>query len=288
MVTTMIITTATSKNLLTEVSSTPAVGVKYIVKWMWRCHTMSKQSTLSDCGGGAEDPSPEDSVKINLSKWFESHGADVYWEKRPSYGYQVFQTDGGTDHPDLLIDGRYRTFAIEVKRGRSGADIHSGAAQTHRYWLDYVLNNRQYRLADVPVNLDAFVLATKYTPDGHLFYRQGVRDPVRDRHVEVRMEDQQVDPPIHWLPDWEFTGTESVTRTLWYFSKDSVTEQQADEIDAGVGTLLSSRLDGSQPDQLAPEETEPFERSSMPEPKALYRTFGEGNGIATHNWRWVQ
>jgi hypothetical protein len=249
---------------------------------------MSEKATLTDFGGGGEDPSPEDAVKINLSKWFKNHGADVYWEKRPSYGYQVFRTDGGADHPDLLADGQAQTFAVEVKRGTDGAGIHDGIAQTKRYWSDYTIGSKNYRLPDGNVDIDAFILATKHAPDGRLFYRHGTRDTVRDMHVDERFEDEWIDPPIHFLPDWEFTNTETATRILWRFCKMGLTDQQRNEIDAGVGTLLSDRLDGAQPNQLMPEDTDPFDHSSMPAPKALYRTFGESSGIATHNWRWIK
>lgn len=250
---------------------------------------MSEATDLTDWTEqeGGEDPSPEDAVKINLSRWFENHGATVYWEKRPSYGYQIFRTDGGADHPDLLVDGQYRTFAIEVKRGTEGSLIHDGIAQTKRYWSDYI-QGTDYRLRSGSVTIDAFLLATEHAPDGRLYYRHGTRDTVRDRHITDRDVFSQFDPPIQWLPDWEFTNTESATRILWRFAKMGLSDEQRDNIDAGVGTMLSDRLDGTQPNQLTPEDTDPFERSPMPAPKALYRSFGEENGIATHNWRWVK
>jgi len=115
---------------------------------------MSEATDLTDWTEqeGGEDPSPEDAVKINLSRWFENHGATVYWEKRPSYGYQIFRTDGGADHPDLLVDGQYRTFAIEVKRGTEGSLIHDGIAQTKRYWSDYI-QGTDYRLRSGSVTI---------------------------------------------------------------------------------------------------------------------------------------
>jgi hypothetical protein len=251
---------------------------------------MSKQQRLGahDAGDPDFDPSPEDVVKINLSRWFEDHNATVYWEKNPSYGYGVFQSTGDVDHPDLLIDGRYRTFAIEVKCGTDSSGVHSGASQTWRYWNDYINGRKQYQKPNGrPLDVDAFILSTEHAPDGRLYYRHGSRDTIREMHVADRLGHDGVDEPIKWLPDWEFASTDSVTRLLWQFAKESVTDDECDEIGTGIGVMLSDRLDGSQPEPLTPDDADPFDREQVSAPQALYRTFGGGSGIAVHNWRWA-
>jgi hypothetical protein len=59
---------------------------------------------------------------------------------------------------------------------------------------------------------------------------------------------------------------------------------------AGVGTLLSDRLDGVQPDGGLPVESCPFQRSQMPAPRALYKSYSDetSGGASCQNWRWVR
>jgi len=241
---------------------------------------------LSDFGVETQEPSPEDKVKINLSQWFEQHGAAVYWEKRPSYGYSQFHT-GGADCPDLLAVGRWGAFAVEVKRGDDSASVHDGVLQTHRYWEDYVFDGESYRADGDTVSVDAFLLASAYSPDGALFYRHGTRDTVRERSISERLGDYW-DPPIHFLPDWEFSTTESMVRILWRLSKRSAASSDLQTIGCGVGAVLSERLDGGRPTRDRPDDTRPFERSPMPAPHALYKTHEHGAGGAKcQNWRWL-
>jgi len=243
---------------------------------------------LGDFGVNVQEPTPEDQVKINLARWFKNHGARVYWEKRPSYGWSVFHTDGGTNRPDLLVLGGGRTFAVEVKRGDDSASVHDGVAQIHRYWQDYTLDGQSYRADGGSLSVDAFVLATAYSPDGALFYRHGTRDTVRQRHINQRLSDYW-DPPIHFLPDWEFSTTESAIRIAWRFADRSLRQHDTAGGAAGIGALLSSRLDGVRPERNRPEDAGPFERSPMPKPRALFKTFDDngGGGAACQNWRWV-
>jgi hypothetical protein len=245
---------------------------------------------LSDFGGGVEhDPSPEDAVKINLSQWLENHGAAVYWEKRPSYGYSVFHTQTA-ERPDLLAVGDRHNYAIEVKPGNDSASVHDGAAQTLRYWKRYNLDevDEYYRAGGSEVEIDAFTVASRFAPDGKLFYRVGQRDVCRERPVYERLE--YFDPPVHFLPDYEYGTTETVTRLLWRMATQSREERPAaDDAPAGIGVLLSSRLDGSRPTRPAPDDVAPFDRTPMPEPRALFKSFGDesAGGTACQNWRGV-
>jgi hypothetical protein len=244
---------------------------------------------LSDFGGGQPEPSPEDQVKINLSRWFENHGAAVYWEKKPSYGFPRFTTQT-TERPDLLIVGDVRVFAVEVKPGDDSAGVHDGAVQTHRYWERYTVGDTDefYQADGQELDVDAFVLATAFSPDGRLFYRWGQRDSIRERSIVDRLE--YFDPPIHFLPDYEYCTTESVTRLLWRFATRSLDDSGQDNVNAGIGTLLSTRLDGQQPERPSRDDPDPFERQPMPEPRALFKSFPDehAGGVKCQNWRWVQ
>jgi len=240
-------------------------------------------SDLSDFGGGA--PDPEDKVKIDLSRWFEQHGAQVFWEKRPSYGYSTFHTET-TERPDLLVvgaRGTARVFAIEVKIPDGGGDVYTGAQQTERYWRNYCFGGEEYRAGGSIREPTAFLLATKFTPDGRLFSRWGARDSRRERSITERLE--YFDAPIHFLPDWEFTTTEAVVRMQWR-GADAVADRHDETASAGVGALLSTRLDGAAPARLTPEDRPPSEADA--EPRALYKSYDEayGGGANCQNWRW--
>lgn len=234
---------------------------------------------LSDFGAGVDDePAPEDEVKINLSTWLKKHGADVYWEKRPSYGHRTFSTQS-SKNPDLLAVTRWDTYAIEVKTGDDGGGIHDGVVQTERYWYDYVNADQRYFFDGSETQVDAFLLATQHAPDGRLYYRRDRRDKLRTEHVTDRFDD--LEPPVKWLPDWEFYNTESLIRVLWRFAKN--TKPDGDERDAipGIGALLSKRLDGERPQPLSPEDAGPFDCNGDHAPAALYRSFDGGN---VHEW----
>jgi len=244
-------------------------------------------SDLSDFCGGAPDPGPEDEVKINLSRWFENEGAEVFWEKRPSYGYQTFSTLTA-ERPDLLVVGDRHTFAIEVKIPDGAGRAIDGAEQTYRYWRRFCVEDvdEQYCAAGDTHTPDAFLLATQFAPDGRLLSRYDTQSSVRQLPIYDDKRMEWADPPIHFLPDWEFGVAESVTRMLWRLATSRNDELEKD-IGVGVGTMLSTCLDGPQPD--VPDETEcaPFNRDYMPEPRALYKTFDDdhGGGVACQNWR---
>jgi hypothetical protein len=241
---------------------------------------------LSDFGVETDEPTPEDQVKINLSQWFENHGATVFWEKRPSYGYRLFHTSGA-DCPDLLVSSAYGTFAIEVKTGEDSASVHDGLLQTHRYWKDYVFDGEPYRADGDSVSVNAFLLASAYSPDGALFYRHGTRDTVRERSILERLDDYW-EPPIHFLPDWEFSTTESMIRILWRLSKRSVAESDLENVACAVGAVLSERLDGCRPTRDKPSDPGPFEREPMPAPRALYKTHDDvSGGVNCQHWGWL-
>lgn len=245
-------------------------------------------SSLQDFGGGVDDdPSPEDEVKINLSQWFENHGATVYWEKRPSYGYGVFRTKT-TERPDLLVDGEYHTFAVEVKIPDGAGDIYSGANQTYRYWHRYCMEDVDefYKVDGDEKDITAFLVATGFSPDGRLSQRYDTQSDVRPLPIHDDRRLEYFDPPIHFLPDWEFGVSETVTRMLWRLA-GSDNENRDYDAAVGIGSMLSTRLDGGQPDIPEQDDPGPFDRKKMPEPRALYQSYDDesGGGANCQNWR---
>jgi hypothetical protein len=111
---------------------------------------------------------------------------------------------------------------------------------------------------------------------------------VREQPVHDRLE--YFDPPVHFLPDYEYGTTETVTRMLWRLASQSRRERAETDDPSGIGTLLSSRLDGSRPTRPDVDDVAPFDRSPMPEPRALFKTFDDeyAGGTQCQNWRGVR
>jgi len=239
-------------------------------------------SNLSDFGVSSPELAPEEEVKIQLSQWLERYDATVFWEQSNRHGYECFST-ATAERPDLLALGRHHTVAIEVKTPDGGGEVYDGSAQTVRYWRRFCFGDDSFKAAGDEHGPDAFVLATGLSPDGRFFERHGARDQVRQRPIHERLS--HFDPPIHFLPDWEFYTTEAVTRQMWRFANAS--NARHDSVpSAGVGSLLSVRLDGDQPSRKAIDEPDAFEGHTPP-PKALFKSYDDehGGGANCQNWR---
>jgi len=57
----------------------------------------------------------EEDVKHGISAWLIENGIDVWWEKKNSYGYDIFSTTTGAKKPDLLIKWKDNVVLVEVK-----------------------------------------------------------------------------------------------------------------------------------------------------------------------------
>lgn len=190
---------------------------------------------LRDFGGGADDdPDPEDEVRIKLSRWLADHGAKVYWDRKPAYGYNTF-SPGQRARPDLLVEGQFNTYALEVKVGDDSSKIHDGLPQTVGYWEAVVNGETNYRVDGKPVDIDAFLLATGHSPFGRLFPAEGEKDVLRTKTGEGR---QKAVKAGH-IPKREFGSSETAIRAMWRFAKE-----RNKDASLGIGALLSSRLDG--------------------------------------------
>jgi len=254
----------------------------------------------------AADPAelqPEHAAWLRLSRWFDDHGATVFWEEHPSELPSGFDEFGrfsmnGTDRPDLLIVGPERTFAVEVKHGHDTSGVHAGVNQTVGYWRDYSRSDleRTYTADGVERDVDAFVLATANSPDGSVYARWYDR-ALREWPASERFEWFDGEP--YWTPEWEFSATETATRVMWDAARRRIEEspdrgpEVFDDDAPGIGVLLSDALDWSSVDR--PDEDAPgaFDRASTVgiAPMALYKrpvgSLGTASGFVCHNWRWV-
>ena len=238
----------------------------------------------------------EHKVWLKLSRWFSDRGVDVFWEEDPTGGrladltqFETFRASGN-DRADLLVVGGEGVFVVEVKHGENTSSVNKGFNQTCEYWLDYIRGDTTYYANGSPVDVDAFVLSTGFSPDGSVFARWHDRT-VRDEPVEKRWM-SWAEPPIHCAPDWEYSVSESATRVLWEFAKSNISDAAPHE-HPGIGTVLSSVLDSDQqPQRPSVDAVGPFERAVSEDykPMACYKrpVVNAGSGPSCHNWGWVQ
>jgi len=139
--------------------------------------------------------------------------------------------------PDLLVEGVNSNYIIEVKpAGKSSSKVHDGLPQLVNYWEQYESDEMEFSIRGKNVDIDAFLLATDFSPQGRLYTGSGERDVMRkfiDGNRKAAINSGQ-------LPEREFNATESIIRTMWRFSKERKPDAKT-----GVGALLSSRLDGT-------------------------------------------
>jgi len=221
---------------------------------------------LQDFDAGVDhDPGPEDQVRLQLSRWLRNAGADVYWDKDHAYGWNTFDP-GSAARPDLLIVGAERNYAVEVKPGDDSSKVFDALPQIVDYWKSVVDGDTDYRVNGKPVDVDAFVLATKHSPHGRLLSAHGQSEVMRTNYSEGR----QAAMNAGQLPEREFNATERLVRAVWRFSKN-----QRPEATTGIGALLSSYLDGG---DAGVEDSDPA---------VLFKSHdGMQMNSGTERWQW--
>jgi len=103
-----------------------------------------------------------------ISDWLEQYNWKIYYNQRNPEGKPVFKTKGSQAKPDLLAKKNNYTFLIEVKPGAKHRDLLDGFDQTIKYAGEYYTGRVQYH-TNITEKIDAFVLATKYSPYGYLY-----------------------------------------------------------------------------------------------------------------------
>lgn len=227
-------------------------------------------SSLSDFGGGIEyeDPDdPEDRDNLYLSQWLSAPGVRVYWDREKSYGFGTFTT-GMSRTPDLVVDSKANTFALEVKPADEGGKVTDGAEQAERYWRDIESGEAEYKLNGEPAEVDAVLLATRASPDGHLYENTRGRDPRRPSRSRGGSDVVE----YGHLPTVEHAASGPVTRVMHRFARRWYKNSDKDSTDCAIGALYSSALDGD------PRGTE-----SVP---AAYH-IRPGNGRKSQSWEYI-
>jgi hypothetical protein len=225
---------------------------------------------LSDYGAGVDfkDPDdPEDRDNLYLSRWLAGPRVDVYWDRNKSYGFGTFTT--GIDYtPDLVADAKENTFAIETKPADDSGSVLDGAAQAERYWRDIESGRANYELNGEQTEIDAVVLATRASPDGHLFENRRGKDPRRPSRSRGGSDVSE----YGHLPSVEHSASEAVVRMMHRFARRWYRNSEKDSTDTGVGALYSSSLDGK--------------RDGLDAVPCVFH-LSPGNGNKTHAWEYL-
>jgi len=248
------------------------------------------------------DIPPEEAVKIGLAEWIEESGtANVYWEKQPSYWerYDEYRRERFTvknssgRKPDLLVGGEAGTYGVEVKDAEDSSNVTTGAAENFQYWKEYTFGQAEYICDGHEVDIDAFLLATQYSAEGALYRR--IDSETRDKPIGERLAG--IDPPVHFLPKWEYEATKGTVRMMWRLAKFRAQEAERESWSTapGIGAVLSAELDWDSLERLGIGGPDPFDRVRAlsgqelnVSPQALYkRPVSRGNPVKTQNWRWV-
>jgi len=190
---------------------------------------------LSDFGGGVkrDQPNPEDEVNQYLSAWLRGDGRRVYWDRDRSYGNGSFSVTTRR-RPDLVLTSEARNYAIEVKRSGDSANVHDGAYQAYVYWRDIIDGRATYSTGGSEIDIDAVLVATDKSPEGHLFHNWRKKDVMRSG----RSEGAQKAASFGQIPQIEHATSETLIRLLHRFARG-----YDETANVGLGGLLSSALD---------------------------------------------
>lgn len=224
---------------------------------------------LNDFGGGIDDddPNPEDDVNKALSMWLRHDDREVYWDRDRTYGHGTFSVSTRR-RPDLVVVSKKRNYAIEVKRSWDSSNVHDGAQQVYQYWQDVVDGTATYQVRGKKIGIDAVLLATDKSVEGHLFHNWAKKDVRRSQ----RSDGAQRAAEYGFIPEIEHAASETLNRVLHRFSK-----LHDDDAMVGIGSLLSSALDGDNP------------HPDSAAPAALTYTHGNStiDGEHVENWEYI-
>jgi hypothetical protein len=215
-----------------------------------------------DAGVDHDEQNPEDEINRMLSNWLRHEDRGVYWDREKTYGNGTFSVSTRR-RPDLVVTSQQRNYAIEVKRAEDSANVHDGAEQVFQYWRDLVDGEASYSVGGKTVGIDAVLLATDYSPEGHLFHNWKKKDVMRSGRSDGAARAAE----FGQIPQIEHATSETLIRMLHRFARG-----YDDTATVGIGGLLSSALDGDSPNTEAAH------------PGALYYALGSER---VQNWEYI-
>lgn len=170
---------------------------------------------------------------------------------------------------------------IEMKHGRESSYIYDVMKEVHEYWSSYEYMSAGIEIFGSNVDaIDAFVIATQVSTDGHLFKHvpKDTSPTSEDREKSFRKTypDNQ-----NWndgeRPQFEYARTEAIPRIMWRYAwleAEARQGEERDDISAGIGVPLSDALD-KHPGQSGMEEFLTSNENATSDPKVLIYN-GEG------------
>lgn len=116
---------------------------------------------------------PEAKSEIILWDWLREYG-EIYFNRKNILGVETFRVSGESKEiPDLLFVGRIfgkkEVIAIEVKDGNAGSNVRNANKIFKKYLLNYLNKKTKYFIEDKEITIDRFLVATQFSPNGHLF-----------------------------------------------------------------------------------------------------------------------
>jgi len=158
-----------------------------------------------------------------ISQWIEKTDWKIYYNQKNLDGYPTFTTVGSGAKPDILTTNKAQTILIEVKHGGTHQDILDGFDQIIRYAGEYYTGRIQYK-TNITQRIDAFVLATNYSPSGYLYGNEG--DLPFLNYTALKLLENMIEKPI----------THTVTRLMWRTWHKGLAAEHYEKIRAGGGS----------------------------------------------------
>lgn len=226
---------------------------------------------LTDFGGGysSDDANPEDEVNKKLSQWIVRHGSNrVFWDRKRSYGHGTFSISTQR-RPDLVIVADGGNYIVEVKQGDHSRSIYEGISQLFDYWHDIETGEAKYTVNGEEKEIEAALLATRYSAEGHLFHTRQNKDPRRTG----RGKRSQDAIERRLIPAVEHTASETALRVAYRWARHEYDSTEEIDGKTGFGFLYSSALD----------EDEPGTRTSIPAAHHI----APGRGQQAESWDYI-
>ncbi len=180
---------------------------------------------------------PETETEIILNSWLQTNNIPI-WHNRKIKELNnqiIFKTQGESrKKPDMIIYSQmlHKYGAIEIKSGITNKNIYD-ASKIIKYQKEYKEGKTKYYIEGKEININFFIVATKYSVNGHLFENEIKESPHNEKWRKEILPKCKNEPPI------EYNRSKSFLRQLW-----SIWRQERGKDEPGIGILLSSCLDG--------------------------------------------
>lgn len=108
-------------------------------------------------------------ISKDISGWLMRYDWTCYLNQKNNFGLPIFHTEGGGSKCDLIAKKANLTLGIEIKVGDAFQNILDGFQQTIEYAGEYYGGDIEYQINNKTIDIDSFLIATKYSPNGFLY-----------------------------------------------------------------------------------------------------------------------